>query len=126
MTTGPTIQKVENFCFRLHFNCFISLKNKFFLMLVASFSGLYCSITHLHVLSMSTRITYEYTTGIVFIEPLRYSSRIVPSVVVSTGILCSCILRVYVTHITHIQDVHNIAGLLVPYNHARPKRGLIH
>ena len=29
-------------------------------------------------------------------------------------------------HITHIQDVHNIAGPLVPYNDACPKRGLIH
>ena len=29
-------------------------------------------------------------------------------------------------HITHIQDIHNIAGPLVPYNHVRPKRGLIH
>ena len=28
--------------------------------------------------------------------------------------------------ITHIQDVHNIAGPLVPYTHAGPKRGLIH
>ena len=28
---------------------------------MASFGGLYCSITHLHVLSMSTSITYEYT-----------------------------------------------------------------
>ena len=28
--------------------------------------------------------------------------------------------------ITHIQDVHNIVGPLVPYNHACPKRGLIH
>ena len=26
----------------------------------------------------------------------------------------------------HIQDVHNISGPLVPYNHAHPKRGLIH
>ena len=29
-------------------------------------------------------------------------------------------------HITHIQDIHNMAGSLVPYNHAHPKRGLIH
>ena len=36
----------------------------FIFMLVASLSGLYCSITHLHVLSMSTCITYEYTTVI--------------------------------------------------------------
>ena len=30
------------------------------------------------------------------------------------------------THITHIQNIHSIAGPLVPYNHACPKRGLIH
>ena len=30
------------------------------------------------------------------------------------------------THITHIQDVHYMAGQLVQYNHACPKRGLIH
>ena len=30
-----------------------------------------------------------------------------------------------VFQLTHIQDVHNIAGPLVPYNHAFPKRGLI-
>ena len=29
-------------------------------------------------------------------------------------------------HITHIQDIHNIAGPLVPYNHACSKRGLVH
>ena len=30
------------------------------------------------------------------------------------------------THITHIKDVHNIAGPLVPYNYVCPKQGLIH
>ena len=29
------------------------------------------------------------------------------------------------THISHIQDVHNIAGPSEPYDNARPKRGLI-
>ena len=32
----------------------------------------------------------------------------------------------YFINITHIHYVHNIAGSLVPYNHACPKRGLIH
>ena len=35
-----------------------------FFMLVASVSGLYCSITHFTCLLMSTSITYEYTTVI--------------------------------------------------------------
>ena len=32
----------------------------------------------------------------------------------------------YNTHITHIQDVHNIVGPLVSYKHACPKQRLIH
>ena len=35
-------------------------------------------------------------------------------------------LNICYSDITHIQDVHNIAAPLVPYNHACPKRGLIH
>ena len=52
---------------------------------------------------------------IVFIEPSLSS--------ISLCIMWSFNLH---THITHIQDVHNIEGPLVPYNHACPKRGLIH
>ena len=54
---------------------------QFFLMLVASFSGLYCSIIHLHV--------YQY-------QPAS------------------------------LMNTQQLDFSVVPYNHARPKRGLIH
>ena len=87
-----------------HMSIFYSISERYiriFLMLVASFCGLYCFITHLHVLSMSTSITYEYATVIiVFIVPLLYFS------------MYNVVFQLTHTY-THIQDIHNIAGPLV-------------
>ena len=57
--------------------------------------------------SRATSIIYEHTTDI-FFSP------------------CHSIFWRWPYLITHIQDIHNLAGPLVPYNHACPKRGSIH
>ena len=48
--------------------------------------------------------------------------------VIKVNHLCWPLKKVAIlhTHITHIRDVHNIAGLLVTYYYACPKGGLIH
>ena len=78
-----------------------------FFMLVPSFSGLYCSITHLHV-----HVYQCQSASLMNTQQLYFSLHVNP-------------LTIH-THITHIQVLHNIAGPLVPYNYVRPKQGLIH
>ena len=54
-----------------------------------------------------------------------YSSRVVA---LTIFLYVNVVFQLTHTYSTHpvIQDVHDIAGQLVPYNHACPKRGLIH
>ena len=82
LNTNCSMTSLNNYC------PFQTNPNGRFFMLVASFSGLYCSITHFTWFSMSTGFTYEHTTvilsrhdciiislWIVFIEPLLYISK---------------------------------------------------
>ena len=109
-------------------------------MLVASFNGLY-GILQIYMLfkinqhHLWTHNKYIFSLYVIPCSGIDHEMNIVPSawesnvnpivgfwiVFIEPLLYVKCSLSTY----THIQDIHNIVGLLLPYNHECPKWGLI-